>query len=84
MTRLDNESLRAAAIQALGAAEMSLVSSVKAAERATIEAALTGSRSAAVKALAIHPLVDSVYSAQRILNRELSDLPELRAVLADD
>ncbi|WP_298327965.1 6-phospho-beta-glucosidase [Haloactinopolyspora sp.] len=69
---------------ALGAAEMSLVSSVKAAERATIEAALTGSRSAAVKALAIHPLVDSVYSAQRILNRELSDLPELRAVLADD
>lgn len=61
-----------------------LVSSVKAVERATIEAAQTGSQSAAVKALASHPLVDSVATAERILVRELSQLPELRKVLTND
>ncbi|AYY14110.1 6-phospho-beta-glucosidase [Actinobacteria bacterium YIM 96077] len=58
-----------------------LMTSVKATERATIDAALSGSRSAAVKALAIHPLVGSVRSAERILTRELEALPELNAVL---
>ena len=36
-----------------------------------------------MKALAIHPLVGSVRTAERILNRELEALPELRAVLVD-
>jgi 6-phospho-beta-glucosidase len=61
-----------------------LVSSVKAVERATIEAARTGSQTAAVKALALHPLVDSVSTAERILARELTQLPELRKVLTND
>jgi 6-phospho-beta-glucosidase len=61
-----------------------LVSSVKAVERATIEAARTGSQTAAVKALALHPLVDSVSTAERILARELAQLPELRKVLTND
>lgn len=61
-----------------------LVASVKAAERATIEAATSGSRAAAVKALAIHPLVNSVRTAERILERQLGALPELRSVLTTD
>lgn len=61
-----------------------LVTTVKAAERAAISAALTGSRRAAVKALAIHPLVDSVHTAQRIVQRELDVMPQLRSVLVAD
>lgn len=72
------------AIGALDPHMTALVNSVKTAERATIDAARTGSRSAAVKALAIHPLVDSVTTAQRILATELAELPDLRSVLVAD
>jgi 6-phospho-beta-glucosidase len=58
-----------------------LVASVKAAERAAIDAAVSRSRAKAVKALAIHPLVGSVRTAERILLRELEALPEMREVL---
>jgi 6-phospho-beta-glucosidase len=58
-----------------------LVATVKAVERATIHAAVSGSRAAAVRALASHPLVDSVHAAERILDRQLEELPELRKVL---
>jgi 6-phospho-beta-glucosidase len=44
-----------------------LMLAVKAVERATIEAAVTGSRAAALRALALHPLVDSAAAADRIL-----------------
>ncbi|HEV7961846.1 MAG TPA: 6-phospho-beta-glucosidase [Actinoplanes sp.] len=59
-----------------------LVTAVKAVERAVIEAARTGSRSAALRAMAIHPLVDSVAVARRLLDRyqaQLSELAYLRA-----
>jgi 6-phospho-beta-glucosidase len=36
-------------------------------ERAAITAAATGSRDAALRALALHPLVDSAAAADRIL-----------------
>jgi 6-phospho-beta-glucosidase len=58
-----------------------LVAAVKAAERAAIDAAVNGSRAAAVTALAIHPLVGSVHAAERIIELQLATLPELRAVL---
>jgi 6-phospho-beta-glucosidase len=61
-----------------------LVASQKAAERATITAAVEGSRSLAVKALALQPLVGSVSVARRILERELSTLPELAEVLVHE
>jgi 6-phospho-beta-glucosidase len=44
-----------------------LMLSLKAVERAAITAAATGSRDAALRALALHPLVDSVAAADRIL-----------------
>jgi 6-phospho-beta-glucosidase len=56
---------------------LALVTSVKAVERAVLEAATTGSRPAALRALAIHPLVDSVTVAQRLLERYETDLPHL-------
>jgi 6-phospho-beta-glucosidase len=44
-----------------------LMLALKAVERATVEAAATGSRKAALRALALHPLVDSASAADRIL-----------------
>jgi 6-phospho-beta-glucosidase len=54
-----------------------LVNAVKAVERSTIEAATASSRSAAVKAFAQHPLVDSVTVARSLLDTYVEQLPNL-------
>lgn len=54
-----------------------LVVNAKYVERCTIEAALTGSRTAALKALAHHPLVDSVTVAALLLDADIADFTEL-------
>jgi 6-phospho-beta-glucosidase len=55
----------------------SLVCGVKTVERAVIDAAIHASPSAALKALALHPLVDSVTVARRLLDNYLNKIPEL-------
>jgi 6-phospho-beta-glucosidase len=69
------------AVGALDPHASALVAVVKQAERAAVDAAVSGSRAGAVKALVTHPLVGSVRTAERILDRELEALPELRSVL---
>ena len=59
-----------------------LVAQMKDVERATIEAALTGSRAAAVRALALHPLVPSVTTARAIFDGYVARLPALAAFSA--
>jgi len=54
-----------------------LMCSVKAVDRDVIEAAATGSRTLAVRALAGHPLVDSVTVARRLLDGYRASLPGL-------
>jgi 6-phospho-beta-glucosidase len=54
-----------------------LIETVKAVERTTIEAALTGSTALAVKALALHPLVPSVTAARAIFAEYRERLPAL-------
>lgn len=54
-----------------------LIQAVRAAERAAIEAALSGSRQLAIRALAMHPLVQSAEIAERILNRHMIGQPQL-------
>jgi 6-phospho-beta-glucosidase len=54
-----------------------LLETMKDVERTTIDAALTGSRSLAVKALALHPLVPSVSVAREIFDGYRARLPEL-------
>ncbi|WP_410624796.1 6-phospho-beta-glucosidase [Amycolatopsis sp. cmx-8-4] len=56
---------------------LGLVTAVKAVEWATIEAATTGSREAALRAFALHPLVDSVSVARRLLDGYVAAHPEL-------
>lgn len=65
------------AIEQLPEPAAGLVASVKAAERSAIEAAVSGSRRAALTALAIHPLVDSVTVAHRILDAYIQQHPQL-------
>jgi 6-phospho-beta-glucosidase len=58
--------------------EQGLISLVKDAERAAIEAAATGSPARAVRALALHPLVGSLPTAKTLFDRYRAALPELR------
>lgn len=53
------------------------VTAVKYVERQTIEAALHGSRAAALRALAHHPLVDSVRVARALLDDATTSFPHL-------
>lgn len=77
---VDANGPRALPVDPLAPHAASLVTAVKDVERTAIEASMTGSRELAVRALALHPLVDSVNTARRILDRELHDVPDLARV----
>ncbi|MEZ0074259.1 6-phospho-beta-glucosidase [Planotetraspora sp. GP83] len=74
---VDANGPRPVAVDPLPDHAQGLVTSVKAVERAVIEAATTGSRQAALRALAVHPLIDSVTLAGRLLERYEQELPQL-------
>lgn len=61
--------------------QLGLMQQVKAVERHTIEAATTGSPDAALKAFALHPLVDSVTVARDLLRGYVEAIPEVAAAL---
>ena len=60
--------------------ELGLMASVKAVERLTIEASLTGTAELAERAFALHPLVDSVSSARALLAGYRARIPSLESV----
>ncbi|GAB3155642.1 6-phospho-beta-glucosidase [Amycolatopsis stemonae] len=74
---VDANGARALATGPLPEHALGLVTAVKAVERAVIEAATTGSRDAALRAFALHPLVDSVSVARRLLDAYVAAHPEL-------
>ncbi|MGW8375520.1 6-phospho-beta-glucosidase [Streptomyces sp. ODS28] len=65
---VDGNGARPLATGPVAADQLGLMLTLKAVERATLEAASTGSREAAVRALALHPLTGSVRTASRILD----------------
>jgi 6-phospho-beta-glucosidase len=67
----------------LAAHSVGLVTAVKSVERDVILAATNGSRSAALRAFALHPLVDSVAVARRLLDGYLTHAPGLDYLQAD-
>lgn len=77
---VDANGPRVLALDPLAPHAASLVATVKDVERTAIEASLTGSRELAVRALALHPLVDSVNTASRVFERQLRELPDLARV----
>jgi 6-phospho-beta-glucosidase len=74
---VDANGARPTTVSQLTDHQAGLVCAVKAVERSTIEAAATGSRSAAIRAFAHHPLVDSVPVARHLLNAYAARLPSL-------
>ena len=77
-TLIDSAGARPLAVGAVPDHARGLIESVKATERATIEAALTGSAARAVQALALHPLVPSLDTARAIFAGYRERLGELR------
>ncbi|WP_236246085.1 6-phospho-beta-glucosidase [Streptomyces sp. CC210A] len=74
---VDANGARPVAVDPLPYHAVGLVTAVKAVEREVLEAAATGSREAAVKAFALHPLVDSVTVARRLLEAYRREHPGL-------
>jgi 6-phospho-beta-glucosidase len=60
-----------------------LIEQMKDVERTTIDAALTGSRRLAIKALALHPLVPSVSVAREIFDGYRARLAQLREAFSE-
>jgi 6-phospho-beta-glucosidase len=61
--------------------QLGLMQQVKAVDRLAIEAATTGSADAALKAFALHPLVDSVTVARSLLRGYVDAIPEVARTL---
>ncbi|MFG1706218.1 6-phospho-beta-glucosidase [Nonomuraea sp. M3C6] len=80
---VDGAGVRPLATRPLPGRFLGLVQQVKAVEQTAIEAALTGSSRLAVAAFALHPLVDSVATARRLLDGYRARIPELAAVFPE-
>ncbi len=78
---VDASGARPLAVDPLAPHQAALVRTVKAVEREVLSAVDTGSRAAALRAFATHPLVDSVAVAQRLLDGYLRAFPELERIL---
>lgn len=59
--------------------QLGLMAAVKGVEQDTIRAAVHGDRDAALRAFALHPLVDSFHAARRVLTAYEEAFPALRA-----
>ncbi|MER0245846.1 6-phospho-beta-glucosidase [Streptomyces sp. HSW2009] len=64
---VDAGGARPLAVGAVQPGQLGLMLSLKEVERSAIEAAASGSHRAALRAIALHPLVDSVAAARRVL-----------------
>jgi 6-phospho-beta-glucosidase len=80
-TAVDRQGVRPLSASTPDLHQLGLMQQVKAVERLTIEAALTGSPDVALQAFALHPLVDSVSTARELLRGYLAAIPELGTVL---
>ncbi len=78
---VDGAGVRPLATRPLPGRFLGLIQQVKAVEQTAIEAALSGSARLAVEAFALHPLVDSVSTARKLLDGYRARVPELAAVL---
>ncbi|HEX6342756.1 6-phospho-beta-glucosidase [Umezawaea sp.] len=74
---VDATGARPLAVSPLDDHAAALVTSVKAVDRAILDAAAGGARADAIKAFALHPLVDSVGVARRLLDGYRAHHPEL-------
>jgi len=81
-TLVDANGVRPLATAAPDLHQLGLMQQVKAVERHTIAAAVHGDRGEALRAFALHPLVDSVTVARQLLDGYIDRIPEVAAVFA--
>ena len=74
---VDGSGIRPTRVAPVDGQMLGLLQQVKAVERLAIEAAVEGSGDLAQKAMALHPLVDSVHVARRLVNDYRDAHPEL-------
>lgn len=79
---VDRDGPHAAPLPPLEGHMLGLVQQVKAVEQSVVEAVATGSADAALRAFALHPLVDSVSTARRLLAGYRAATPEVDALLS--
>ncbi|MBE1593705.1 6-phospho-beta-glucosidase [Nonomuraea angiospora] len=78
---VDGAGVRPLATRPLPGRFLGLMQQVKGVEQAAIEAARSGSARLAVEAFALHPLVDSVATARKLLDGYRARIPELAAAI---
>ncbi|WP_258058915.1 6-phospho-beta-glucosidase [Arthrobacter sp. B1805] len=76
---VDSTGARPLPAAALTSHQLGLMSAVKAVEQDTIRAAVHGDRDAALRAFALHPLIDSFHSAAQVLRGYEQAFPALGA-----
>ena len=79
--QVDRDGARPLPVPALDLHQLGLIASVRAAERAAIEAVRTGSYQAALRAFALSPLVHSASIGRQLLDDLLHDEPVLARLL---
>ena len=79
---VDRDGPHAASLPPLEGHLLGLVQQVKAVEQSVVDAVVTGSADAALRAFALHPLVDSVSTARRLLAGYRAATPEVDALLS--
>ncbi|TAM66915.1 MAG: 6-phospho-beta-glucosidase [Microbacteriaceae bacterium] len=79
-TRVGADGVHPFSVPAPNLGQLGLMQQVKAVERHAIAAATTGDASEAVKAFALHPLVDSVTVGERLFTGYCEAIPQLAAL----
>lgn len=79
----DADGVHPQAVAPLTGPELGLVTSVKGCEELVIDAAFSGDRTLAWRALACHPLVDSIRVAQRMLDGYIAENPDVARVFGN-
>ena len=80
---VDAQGVHPMRVGALSGPELGLVTSVKGCEELVIDAAFHGDKVLAWRALASHPLVDSIRVAQRVLDGYIAENPDIARVFGD-
>ncbi|WP_345075995.1 6-phospho-beta-glucosidase [Brachybacterium paraconglomeratum] len=80
---VDGEGVHPQPVAPVELGRLGMMSSLRAAERKILEAAMTGSREAAWQGFSMHPLVSSPVLGQKLLEGYIAGHPEIAALLGD-
>lgn len=80
---VDGDGVHPQPVAPVGLGRLGMMSTLRAAERKILEAAMTGSREAAWQGFSMHPLVSSPVLGKKLLEGYIAGHPEIAALLAE-